>query len=70
MTSTFIPALASQCRIMDPSPERAGGLSKVHLERRIKPEHMKANLRLLMIYIMHYLKDPKLGELWYIPYYG
>ena len=25
---------------------------------------------LLMIEILHYLKDPKLWELWYIPYYG
>ena len=25
---------------------------------------------LLMIKILHYLKDPKLWELWYIPYYG
>ena len=25
---------------------------------------------LLMIYILHYLQDPKLGELWTIPYYG
>ena len=25
---------------------------------------------LLMIYILQYLKDPKLWELWYIPYYG
>ena len=25
---------------------------------------------LLMIDILHYLKDPKLWELWYIPYYG
>ena len=24
----------------------------------------------LMIEILHYLKDPKLRELWYIPYYG
>ena len=24
----------------------------------------------LMIYILHYLKDPKLWELWFIPYYG
>ena len=24
----------------------------------------------LMIKILHYLKDPKLWELWYIPYYG
>ena len=24
----------------------------------------------LMIEILHYLKDPKLGELGYIPYYG
>ena len=23
-----------------------------------------------MIEILHYLKDPKLWELWYIPYYG
>ena len=23
-----------------------------------------------MIKILHYLKDPKLWELWYIPYYG
>ena len=23
-----------------------------------------------MIAILHYLKDPKLWELWYIPYYG
>ena len=23
-----------------------------------------------MILILHYLKDPKLWELWYIPYYG
>ena len=23
-----------------------------------------------MIQILHYLKDPKLWELWYIPYYG
>ena len=23
-----------------------------------------------MIYILQYLKDPKLCELWYIPYYG
>ena len=25
---------------------------------------------LLMIDILHYLKDPKLWELWYIPYFG
>ena len=25
---------------------------------------------LLMVYILHYLKDPKLWELWYIPYSG
>ena len=25
---------------------------------------------LLMIKILHDLKDPKLWELWYIPYYG
>ena len=25
---------------------------------------------LLMIYILHYLKDPKLWKFWYIPYYG
>ena len=25
---------------------------------------------LLMIQILHYLKDRKLWELWYIPYYG
>ena len=24
---------------------------------------------LLMMQILHYLKDPKLWELWYIPYY-
>ena len=24
----------------------------------------------LMIEILHYLKDPKLWEFWYIPYYG
>ena len=24
----------------------------------------------LMVKILHYLKDPKLWELWYIPYYG
>ena len=23
-----------------------------------------------MIYILHYLNDPRLWELWYIPYYG
>ena len=27
-------------------------------------------LLLLMIKILHYLKDPKLWEFWYIPYYG
>ena len=30
---------------------------------------MGAILR-LMVKILHYLKDPKLWELWYIPYYG
>ena len=25
---------------------------------------------LLMSQILHYLKDPKLWELWHIPYYG
>ena len=25
---------------------------------------------LLMVEILHYLKDPKLWELWYVPYYG
>ena len=25
---------------------------------------------LLMIQILHYLKDPKLWELWYVPHYG
>ena len=25
---------------------------------------------LLMIEILHYLKDPKLREFWYVPYYG
>ena len=30
---------------------------------------MKGEL-LLMIEILHYLKDPKPWELWYIPYYG
>ena len=25
---------------------------------------------LLWIQILHYLKDPKLWELWFIPYYG
>ena len=25
---------------------------------------------LLMIYILHYLKDSELCELWYIPHYG
>ena len=25
---------------------------------------------LLMIEILHYLKDPELWKLWYIPYYG
>ena len=29
-----------------------------------------SGLLLLMIYILHFLKDPKLWELWYIPYYG
>ena len=24
----------------------------------------------LMIEILHYLKDPRLWELWYLPYYG
>ena len=27
-------------------------------------------LILLVIYILNYLQDPKLWELWYIPYYG
>ena len=25
---------------------------------------------LLMIFFLHYLKDPKLWDLWYIPYHG
>ena len=28
------------------------------------------NTMLLMIQILHYLKDPELLEFWYIPYYG
>ena len=33
----------------------------------MKPENI---LLLLMVKILHYLKDPKLWELWYVPYYG
>ena len=28
------------------------------------------NIMLLMIQILHYLKDPELLEFWYIPYHG
>ena len=31
---------------------------------------METDELLLMIQILHYLNDPKLWELWYIPYYG
>ena len=35
-----------------------------------KPQKHKAERLLLMVQILHYLKDPKLWELWYNPYYG
>ena len=33
------------------------------------PDHPRSVMR-LMDKILHYLKDPKLWELWYIPYNG
>ena len=38
-------------------------LTTAHIELRVQ------DLR-LMVKILHYLKDPKLWELWYILYYG
>ena len=33
-------------------------------------DRVEGAIILLMDKILHYLKDPKLWELWYIPYYG
>ena len=33
-------------------------------------QHVPLLVVRLMDKILHYLKDPKLWELWYIPYYG
>ena len=35
-----------------------------------KPPLLREEVLLLMIEILHYLKDPTLWELWYIPYDG
>ena len=35
-----------------------------------KEEQEQEECLLLMMYILHHLKDPKLWKLWYIPYYG
>ena len=33
------------------------------------PQKLRFALFLLMVEVLHYLKDPKPWELWYIPYY-
>ena len=35
-----------------------------------KASKVEWDVERLMVKILHYLKDPKLWELWYIPYYG
>ena len=55
-----------QCQIFGLSCSQAGGNTTPSLH----PEPPKTRLIRLMIEILHYLKDPELWELWYIPYMG
>ena len=49
----------------NPKPSNANALPRLSQWQKARDL-----LLLLMIKILHYLKDPKLWELWYIPYYG
>ena len=57
-------------RVMAEEYIHAQRLNTVHLAASEGHAGFVSSTVLLMIEILHYLKDPKLWKLWYIPYYG